>query len=57
MMKTMLLLIPLLAIVAGCYEDANVTLHKPHVYQGKIDDHAERPQSLDVRFNQVQTDR
>lgn len=57
MMKTKLLLIPLLSIVGGCYEDANITLHKPHVYQGKIDKHAERPHSLDARFNQTQTDR
>lgn len=53
----------LTALVAGCYESPQVTLHEPGVYKGDKDpllaqqrqpEHQER---LRERFAQVQTDR
>lgn len=57
-----LLLLPLLALgLAGCYEDTDVTLHEPGVYKGSDDaqiaSDEERAETLERRFNQVQTDR
>lgn len=49
-------------VLAGCYESADVTVHKPGVYKGPEDpllstDTAKRNQELMARFNQVQRDR
>lgn len=57
-----LLLLPLLAFgLAGCYEDTDVTMHKPGVYKGsdeaEVESDPSRAEVLERRFNQVQTDR
>ena len=47
--------------LAGCYEDLDVTLHKSHIYKGRIDKHENDPKAraeqLEQRFQLVQTDR
>jgi len=47
--------------LAGCYEDLGITLHKAHVYKGRIDKHQDdsktRSEKLNRRFQLVQTDR
>ena len=48
-------------MLSACYESADVTLHEPGVYKGKVDIHALTAEERDVvlakRFKQVQTDR
>ncbi len=59
-MRLCSILIIMLALTA-CYEDADITLHQPGVYKGKIDRHsqttAQRAEILAKRFKQVQMDR
>jgi len=59
-MKYILLLVSTL-MLSACYESADVTLHEPGVYKGKVDIHALTAEERDVvlakRFKQVQTDR
>jgi len=59
-MKIIFLLLSTL-MLSACYEDADVTIHQPGVYKGKVDIHAltaeEREVVLAKRFKQVQTDR
>lgn len=55
-------LLAVLALLAGCYEDPNATLHEPGQYKGKLDpllkqQTAARDQLLQKRFRLVQTDR
>lgn len=50
------------AALAGCYESADVTDFEPGVYKGQSDpllsvDASERAQTLEERFNTIQTDR
>lgn len=60
MMKILSLLVATLLLTA-CYEDTDVTMHKPGVYKGNADEQSlsaeERERLLKLRFNQVQTDR
>jgi len=48
-------------LLAGCYEDTDVTLHEAGTYKGSVDQHKlsaqERAAVLAKRFKQVQTDR
>lgn len=50
------------ALLAGCYDDTEVTVHEPGVYKGDTDpllnkDAEARAATLEERFNLVQTDR
>lgn len=64
-MKTAIRLLAVLsaaALLAGCYESADVTIHEPGEYKGPTDpllkaDPAQRAATLEERFNLVQTDR
>lgn len=50
-------------LLAGCYDDPDVTIHEPGVYKGKHDPLLEKMQTaslqgeLDDRFRSVQMDR
>lgn len=49
-------------LLAGCWEDADVTLHEAGEYKGQRDplltgNAAQRAEALAVRFEQVQADR
>jgi hypothetical protein len=48
-------------VLAGCYEDTDVTLHEAGTYKGSVDQHTlsaeQRAAVLAKRFKQVQTDR
>ena len=58
-----LVLVFMLTLVGlnGCYEDARVVIHEPHIYKGKIDLHKETAQLnadlLRQRFDRIQIDR
>ncbi len=60
MMKVFSITLMLVSLTA-CYESADVTVHEPGVYKGKVDKHdltaAEREAILKTRFLHVQTDR
>lgn len=50
------------ALLAGCYDSAEVTIHEPGEYKGTPDpllkkDAESRASTLEERFNLVQTDR
>lgn len=52
----------LVAALAGCYESTDVTEFEPGVYKGQSDpllsaDASERAETLEERFNTIQTDR
>ncbi len=59
-MKALIILASTL-LLAGCYEDTDVTLHQAGEYKGKSDEHAlsaeAREERLKERFLAVQTDR
>lgn len=57
-----IIMLGLVAMAAGCYESTDVTEFEPGVYKGGSDpllnaDSGERAQTLEERFNTVQTDR
>ncbi len=64
-MKTAMIMLAVLggtALLAGCYDSAEVTVHEPGEYKGTpdplLEDDAEsRASTLEERFNTVQTDR
>ncbi|HSH43624.1 MAG TPA: hypothetical protein VK973_16005 [Arenicellales bacterium] len=64
-MKTAIQVLALLggtALLAGCYDSADVTVHEPGEYKGTSDpllnsDAESRAETLEERFKLVQTDR
>lgn len=57
-----LIMLGLAALVAGCYESADVTEFEPGVYKGQSDpllsaDTGARAETLQERFKTIQTDR
>ncbi len=57
-----IIMLGLVAMAAGCYETTDVTEFEPGVYKGESDpllnaDAGERGQTLQERFDTVQTDR
>lgn len=57
-----IIMLGLAAMAAGCYETTDVTEFEPGIYKGETDpllnaDSGERAQTLQERFDTVQTDR